>query len=372
MKHTDAITPRQFAVTAFVAVLSPLIRRFPRVLAETAGRSAWLSAPLTAPPAAAAILLLWLLWRRRSAPTGYGALLRDVLGEAAGRIVTGLYALWLIFYVGFLLRSGAGRFVSTVYPGAGPGVFIVVFALVCLPAALGRVQTLARTAMLCYPLLLAALAAAMALTLRDLDFSALLPVTRADLIPNGRAALQTVNVLAAAFYLAFAGGQLTRPLRLRDYAGRCALLLLLIGLMCACCIAMFGPELTAKLTYPFFMLVRDVAALGPLERAEPLVIALWVFPDFVFVSLLLHIASDALREALGYGGGAGKTLSDLSHGRWLTLPCAAGAAAVGLTVAPELQRFTLLSDQIVPLGNAVMVFALPLLVLLVGALRRKI
>lgn len=369
MGQRDCISRRQTVALAFVSLLSPLIRRFPRVLAATAGRTAWLSALFTALPAAALFALLCRIARHRG---GFSALLCDTLGPLPGRALTLLYALWMLFYAGFLLRSGAVRFVSTVYPGAGPWVFIAVSALACTLAALGSLRALARTAMILRPLLLAVPAAAVLLALRDLDPAALLPVTAADLLPNGCAALQTLNVLSVVFYLLFLGERVEGRLRVRDWALWGAVLLVLLGAMTACCIGLFGPELTAKLSFPFFMLVRDVNVLGSLERAEPVVIALWVFSDFVLTALLLQLAGNSLRFCFGWEAtDAAPRLRDLSHGRWLIPLCAGLATAVGLSVAPDAASFARFSETIVPLGNALMVFVLPLPALAVALVRKK-
>ena len=369
MTGKDSISGRQAVAAGFVAVLSPLIRRFPRVLAATAGRTAWLSAAFTALPAAAVIAAVYFLYRRQSAPTGFGTLLEKSLGRVVGRAVTLLYTLWILFYAGFLLRSGAGRFISTVYPGAAPWLFVVTMALLCGCAAMGRLAPIARAAMIFRPLLIAVFALAALLTLKDIDFGLLVPVTAADLLPNGCAALQTANVLSIALYLLFLGDRTEARLRLRELLPWLAALLFIIGAMTACCIGMFGPELTAKLTFPFFMLVRDVTLLGSLERIEPVVIALWVFSDFILLSLLLTIAGHNLRSCFGRGAGNGRPLSG---GRWLSLVCIAAAAAVGLTVAPDLRTFELLSETLVPLVNAVFVFALPIPAAVIGLIRRRI
>ena len=373
MKQKDSISPRQVVALAFVSVLSPLIRRFPRVLAATAGRTAWLAPLLAAAPLAAWLALGFLLFRRRSAPTGYGEILEDTLGKIPGRAVMLLYAIWLLFYAGFLLRSGAWRFISTVYPGAEPWIFIAVSALVCGIAALGSLRAVARAAMIFRPLLIAVFAAVLLLTVKDIDFTELLPVTAADLLPNGYAALETVNMISVAAYPVFLGNRVTGRLRGRDLAPWGAALLILIGAMTVGSIGMFGPELTAKLSYPFFMLARDVTVLGSLERVEPVVIALWVFSDFILVSLLLQIAGNNLRACFGYPVSKvnGKP-TDFSAGRWLLPVCVALAAAAGLAVAPDVESFALFSETVVPLLNALFVFALPIPVLIIGLIRGRI
>jgi len=355
----DRISRRQFVAMAFVGTLSPLIRRFPQILAAIAGRSAWLSAAFAVIPAAVILAAAHFLFRRH--PAGYREVLTDVLGAALGRTVIGLYALWFLFYAGFLLRSGAVRFLSTVYPGAAATPFILVAAALGTLAASGSLRAIARSAMLFRPLLAAVLIAAPLLSLRDLDFSLLVPVTSADLLPNGIAALETVNALSSAACLAFLGDRLEKPLRPRDYAPWAGLLLVLLGAVTAACIGVFGAGLTAKLRYPFFMLVRDISVLGSLERAEPVVIALWVFSDFVALSVLLRIAAENLRCSLG-----------LSKPRRILPLCAAAAAAVGFCVARDTAAFALFSDAVIPLANAAMVFAVPAVVLLVGIARKKV
>ena len=371
MAGQDRISPRQFVALAFLSALTPMIRRFPRVLSETAGRTAWLAAALSVLPAAAAIGFAALLCRGRTAPVSFSALLCDSLGRAPGRALTALYGLWMLFYAAFLLRAGALRFISTVYPDAAPWVFLAVGALLCGIAALGRLKTLARTAMVVRAGPVLVFAAAFALTAKDLDLPLLLPVTTADLLPDLAGAAQAVNALSAVAVLGFCGDRLERRLRLRDFAGWAAALLAMLACMTASCIGMFGPALTAQLSYPFFMLVRDVTVLGSLERTEPVVIALWVFSDYLFISLLLLLAGKALREALGFPADDGAMRrTDLSRGRWL-LPLGTALALAASLLPVSGRDFDLLSETVVPMLNAALVFALPLLALLIGALRRK-
>lgn len=374
MKQQDMISRRQFIAIAFVSILSPLIRRFPRVLAETAGRAAWLSAPLAAVPLAVALGLAWLLFRRFPPGTGCTELMEKILGAPLARVICAVYALWLLLYAGFLLRSGANRFVSTVYQGAAPGLFIVCAAVICAFAALGPFKALARSAMLLRPLMIAIFVLVVALTVKDSDYSLLLPVTADDALPVAGGALELANLLGVAGYFAFVGDRVEGgPFRARDFAWWLAALLLIIGLMTVGCLAMFGAELTAKMTYPFFMLARDVTILGAMERIEPIVIAMWVFSDFILISSLLWIATRNLRYAFGVPDNkAVAKLSDLRRGRWLVLPGALLASAAAFAVPGEVPAAAYLSEILVPAVSAVLIFGVPLLVFLVGLIRRKI
>ena len=359
MSDSDRISPRQFVAAAFLSALSPLIRRFPRTPAALAGRGAWFAVLLSAVPMLAAAAAAALLLRRQRG-RGLAEVFTALLGKLPGRALTGLYGLWFIFYAGFLLRSGAERFLTTVYSGAQPALFVLVMALLCAVGAAGRLRPLGRCAMLLRPLMLALLLGIALLTLKDIDLALLLPLPAGDLRAQSAAALETANVLSVVFFLGFLGGRLERPLRPRDWAPWLAALLGIIALMTVQCLGVFGAELTAALRYPYFMLVRDVSVLGALERLEPAVIALWVFPDFLLIALLLRLAAENFRFAFGAAG----------CGR-LPLLCAAAAAAAAMAIPGALADFRTLSERTVPLLCALFGFApLPPLLLL-AALRKE-
>ena len=374
MHHTDGVTPKQLSAAAFVAVLSPLVRRFPRVTAATAGRTAWLSVPMAVLPLALIGLVLWRVYRRRPLGTGFADILCLALGKWPGRLLTGLYGLWFLFYAGFLLRSGADRFITTVYPGAGPAVFVIVMVLLCLPAVCSRLCPITRAAMLFRPLMVLLFILVFALSLRDMDPALLLPLTGEDLLPNGIAALQTANSLSTAAFLVFFTDHLSRRYTRRD--GTVAWVLAMLGillLMTVSCLGVFGSALTARLSYPFFMLVRDFSALGTLERAEPVVLALWVLSDFVMLSLLLHAAGKTLRFCFGQRAPEPPDHAlDLRGGRWLLPVCAVAAGGLALALPADAMAFYRLSDVIVPLAHAIAAFALPLAVFCIGMVRRRL
>lgn len=355
---TDSISPRQMAALIFVSVLSPFIRRFPRVLAFTAGRSGWLAVIFAGAALGLVIALLHLLSRRLTGPVSLNRIFNRALGPALGGVLTAIYSLWLAFYAGVTLRFFAARFVSTVYTGSQSALFIVVMGLCCAAAGMGTFKAIARSAMVFRLVMTAVLAVIIVLSFSALDFRLLLPVTARDIEPNLLGSAETLNVLSIGVFFAFAGDKLDRGLRPRDYMLWLILGLVLIELACVCCIAMFGPEITASMSFPFFMLARDITILGSVERIEPLVIAVWVLSDFTLVSSFLHLA----------GAGAKKLLprSPLST-RSLTAAASVIAIAAALILGRSSESYDLLSKRIVPILNAAFVLALAPLALIAAA-----
>ena len=360
MKQTCQISPRQFSAAVFVSALAPLIRRFPRALAARAGRGAWCAVPLSLLPMLLLLAAAFLLFRKRPVGTGLADVFSEALGAAAGRALTGIYGVWFLFYAAFLLRLDADRFITTVYNGAAPALFVAVMAALCLPAAAGGLLPLGRAAMLLTPLMLSPVILIALLTAKDLDLSLLLPLRGMAPLSVGKAALELANCLSLAFCFGFFGDSLSRRISPRDVLPWLAALLGLVGLMTVGCLGVFGAELTAKMRFPYFMLARDLSVLGALERAEPVVIALWVFPDFLLISLLLALGAKCLCRALG------------APPRRIWAPvCTAAAAAAALALPGDLTAVRALSETLIPLCSAAFGFGpLPLLLLRFRARRR--
>ena len=217
MRRTDSISARQLAALGFVFILSSLIRNVPGRTASAAGVGAWASVL----PAAAVLGLLPVFYRwalRKSEGRSLGLVLLDCAGPVLGRAVLAALLGWFVFAAGFLLRSGADRFVSTIYPASRPGVFICVTLLLCVPAALGPVKAVARAAVLFRPLLIAVVLLAVLSVTADADLHDAVLVTQANLAPAMKAALPLIDTISAVAPLAFLEGKVDGP----RAAGGCA------------------------------------------------------------------------------------------------------------------------------------------------------
>ena len=353
----DRINRRQMLAAAFVALLSPVARRFPSSLVMVSGSASWLAPIVAALPL---LLMVAFMSRLLRGGRGLGEVFELSIGRVAGRLAVLLISLWLTFYSGFILRSAAYRFTSTVYPSAQAWLFVVVTALVCLPMVIGNFSAIARSATLFLPLLLAALAAVFAFALSDCDFRGIFSLRESDTVPVLQSGFTVLNTLSVVCYLGFAESRCDEAFRPRRWIVWAAVLLALTELICLCCLGVFGAELTFKLNYPLFMLVRDIGIFDSFARMEALVIALWMIADAVHISLLLWIASENFSRCL--------SLSRRVCGIALSL----AAAIAGLALPSGMLGVGLFSERIVPLGNALIIFALLPLVAFVGWLRRRI
>ena len=361
-ERTDRISRRQLSILLFVSALSPLIRQTPGMAVQSAGGAVWLSALLALVPLPLAGLLLGRLTRKRLPGEGLGGALLRVFGRFGGTAAVLLYTVWTVFYAGFVLRAGADRFVTAVYPGSRPWLFMAVMAALCVPACLGRLKTLGRCAEIALPLLTLVFLFVFLFCLPGLDAANLAPLSRETVRDAARGTLWLLSTMSVLLLLAFLSDR-TEPGPLAASFNRALLALgALAALLCVTVVGTFGASLTAEMHYPFFVMIRCIRVFRLLERVEALVVAQWVVTDFLLLGALLQSATGNL------------TLCFPKLGRQrgvVALSCLALACVAGALCAPTAFSLRELSRTLVPIASASAAGVL-VLAFVVGLMRKKI
>ena len=363
---------RQLLSLGTVISLSPMLRLFPAQAAALAGRAGWLTPLAALPP-----LLGWV-WAagRMEALRRPGEYLPDLLlrlGGRLGRAALALFTLWTALYAGFVLRTGADRLVGTIYPGASPLLFSQLMGFLALAGALSTPRTLARLGRMLLPLLLGVLLLLLGFALLTAEPDNLLPLGPADLPGTVRGALVPLDILSGAgTALLFLAGGVSDTASLRGALAKwTALMCALLTLLAAAVTGAFGAVLTARLARPFFVLVRTLVFFRTVERVEALVVMLWIFPDFLIVSLFLWAGQYSLRLLCGYRpDDKPRPRLELGEGRWLIWVLGAAVIVFALFLAPEPAALERWSSALVPAMNLAVVFVFFPLLYLAGRRRQ--
>lgn len=360
----EGISSHQRLTLGFAVMLSPMLRLLPSTVARQAGAAAWVSAALSIVPAAALTGLLWSLLGGFPHGRGLSHCITEIFGKFLGGLILCLWSLWLVFHSGFLLCSGADRFIATIYPTAKPLFFILVMALICAVAARGHIKPLARSGELFLPVLLFVIGLVLLFSIEDVEPTFLLPVTKGHIkgiVKGLPLAAEAVSVaLVTMAFLPFQQ-EARRPRGLVLWLMGATVLSLLL---CAVSVGSLGKTYTAALSYPFFVMARDLSVFSGAGRIEALVVGLWLLPDFALITAELVIASDNVRflfspkepeKAIPLWVGAAVLLS-------------LGAA---LLIAPRSQSLDLLSNTLVPAIHLGWAYGMVPLLWLTGRLRKK-
>lgn len=364
MKPMDKITTKQLFAVIFVGLLSPLIRLLPKRSAELAGTASWL-APLAAlvPLLLFGALILFLI-KKRSRDEGLADLFIRSTGKYVGGAICLIFALWLLFYSGFILRTSAERLLSTVYDNGNIVFFLVITILLALLPARGEVKSLARLAEVFTFVLIVTLAVVFLFSLPTVKLSNLLPVSINDTLPILYSAIPIVDVVSIWVYMTFLSGYVEK----QDYHAKKKLsvrwliyILFTIFLLMITTIGNFGADFLVQMQHPFFVMIKNITIFDIVERIESVVIAIWIATDFIFLSALLIIISEIL-----------KTVFKAKKRSPFTYPCAVISLVVSLFIAPNAFVLETISEVIVPIIHLALALVIIPLILLIGKIRKKI
>lgn len=355
------LTSWQLGLLLWAGMVSPLIRQVPGVMTDFAGGAAWLSAMLCVPAAGLLGLFTAGMLRSRAPGEGLGELLCRTAGPLPGRLTAGVFGVWAVFYAGFVLRAGADRFVSAMYPDSRDWPFMAVMGLLALMAGAGKLKTLARCAQIAAPVLWAVFVTVFVFCLPNVDLPELWPPAGPAPAGVGRAAVPMLWTLGVGVLPAFLAGETERG----SLAGAFALPLMTLAglgaLLCAATAGTFGPQLTGQMRYPFFVMLRGVRIFDLLERVEALIVVQWAAADFLLLGTLLHLGRRCLTLALrGPGAEPGRFTGSLCAGA--AFLCGRGCAASAFALRALGERF------MAPVTGA-LVFGLLPLVWALGRLR---
>lgn len=375
MNKLTQISRRQLFTLATLMLLVPSLRLFVTAATEYAGRAVWLTAPLAALPMLIYMHFISDFMACRREGENIQELFLRCLGQRLGKISLAITAAWLILYSGFILRSGADRLIITIYPNSSPGAFTIGLGLVCLIAALGNPRSIVRSAMLISPVVIGSLLLILLFSLSSIEPANLLPVTIDDAIPVAIGSLAAVDVLSFGVYaLCFIEGMCPiEPGRTRQGNLWLIVMVFLMSLLCLSVVGMFGAELTSRLSRPFFIMVRNLVFFRTVERVEALVVMLWLFPDFLLVSVFLYGAQHCLRRCFGLDAEyRGERLLDMSRGRWLIWPTILIAIGCSLVIGPDALSLDFWSAKLIPAINLLFAFVFIPSIYIVGKIRKTL
>ena len=341
----------------FVGLFSPVTRLLPSAASQSAGASAWLGPLLAFPAALLFLAFLAAVKKRCREGEGLAELTVRLAGPRLGGVFNAASAAWMTAYCGFILRSGAERVVSTVYPNAHAAPFLVISAAVCAVAACGELRWRVRSARIFFPVLALTMGAILIFSLPNVRPGRVWPPDLTNAKGTALAALQSFNVMTTSAYGAFAfGGVNSSRGDFRRASVWAAAAALVTALTLFSVVGVLGPELASHVQIPFFAMIRSVSSFRLIDRAEPLVAALWMITDYVFASMLLSSAVAALGP---------------NNKRIKTVCIAAAALAFSFLVSRDAFSFSRAARKAVPAVNLAYTAGLVPAVFLVGLTIKK-
>ncbi|MDR0905531.1 MAG: spore germination protein [Oscillospiraceae bacterium] len=362
--ENNKISVRQAMTMYMVASYSPITRLFPAVAARSADHAGWVAAIVSS----VSVLLLAKIFASFFKNGANGpANLSDVYDLAFGKVVSKailvFYAVWIALLFVVYIRYFAEQMLSTMFPSANIGFFVITMMAIVLVAARGRIEAFARFSELSF-IIFALILAILALCLIPVfDIKNLFPVTYFDIKPVLRGSVPMISILGYFSLFFFLGDHISDKENTWKRGSRAALYLGIVSTsITGICIATLSFRVLQRMPMPFFSTTKLITVMQPLDRMEAFLLCAWVISDFIIITAFAFILMNITKK-----------LFNAREARFFSTPIVFFGLVGGLYLVTSRFELEAFSNSFLCIGtNAVSGFVIPVAALIVGKLRGKI
>ncbi|HPD01133.1 MAG TPA: endospore germination permease [Acetivibrio sp.] len=357
----DKISIRQAMFLFLTVIASPAIRLVPVIAAQTAQEAAWL-----APIVAAVILFLnVLVWNRIYKKYKNDSLMHiysDIAGKFIGKLLSIIYFLWATLLVCVYVMYFAVRLVGSIYPDTNPSIFIIsILVLVVYLLRYGLV-TLARLNEIVFPMFAVTFLIIFIMLMPYLQVIFLGPVTYKSILPVINAGIGISGLSSYYTFLFVLGDKINNKESIKKIGIQTTIFILVNQiLLIVMTLGSFSYSVIKRSQLPLLLAVKQISLFNTLEKIESVIVAGWVFSDFVLICFFSIIALKILKSLFG--------LSDERHLAKIFMVLIFFLSLYLSSTIFELER---LSSYVLIPGDFILGFIVPVIMLAVGKIRKKI
>lgn len=270
------ISRSQAVYLVCMAILGTATLELPGSVIAVAGRDAWisvfLSSLVTLVPAG-----LWLWVASRFPGKDLFETARAASGRVVGFAICLLLTVWVFTLVTGAVSIGADLIILNFLPETPEPVVVASIVIPAAMAAHARLEVVARLNQVVFWTIVVLIVSYIPLSAQDGNLQRLQPVLSSSPQTLIKAVVVPIGILSESFILAavlpyLKTGRRAWPMLLVITAA----VAVMIALLTAWSVAVFGPYLPARFHHPVLKMSHIISLADILERLDALVIALWV------------------------------------------------------------------------------------------------
>lgn len=357
----EKVSTRQATILFLMAVYSPGIRLFPTITAKIGERAGWLAPILSVLPFICLVYIMQALFKCQK-NANLSDLIIEIFGNILGRVVILLYFIWFMVLLGLYVRYFAERFLTSLIPNTPMEFFTLTILAVSFYAVRGGLVSLIRATEFNFMSFTVIFVILFLLSLTNVEIINLLPVTHYDILPVAKSTYSILGIWAYYTFIFFFADKINDKEHIRRFGLQGAVFLVIMGVMLLIqTIGVYGYTIIQRISLSYFAVIKSISIFDTIERIESVTLAFWVIVDFVIIAFFMYIIMCIV-----------KSFFRLSGTKSMASPIAVFAFIFSAYIAQnrfELENF---SNHIGIELNIFFGFGIPLILLVVGKLRKKI
>lgn len=362
LQSKDKISLRQTLLMCIVLEFSPATRLIIEYTSKSAKQAAWVSGLLSIIPALLMTFIFKVFFSKKNyKESDITDIIKDIMGNIFGRVIISAYFLWLMFILTSYTRFFAERIVSTIMPNTSIHIFIISMIAVVAIVLSSGITVLARMNEIIIIICVFTVYILFLFGLPLIKIENITPVYFTDILPAFSGSIVFWSIYGYQIIFFFFGSHINDKEKILKFGIRKAIFLQFTNtLMIIFTVGTLSWNLAARIPRAYFGFVKLIAVFGVVQRLESILVIVLMLSDFVIISVITYAVLSII-----------KNFFNLSDYKPLIIPLSTLSYFLSLLIAGnefELEGFApyILSTSIF------MEYAVPILMIIVGKLRRKI
>jgi len=361
LSSREKISVRQVTILFLLFVYSISIRIFPTYAAKTAERAGWLTPVVAMLPFICLIYTNQALFKIKK-NVNLSDIIIKVFGKIIGTIILTVYLIWTLLLLGIVLRYFSERFLSSILPNTPMNFLSVTIMAAVFYTLRHGIVYIVRTAEFFFLIIVVVYISVFLFIIPNIEVINLFPVTHYDVWPLMKASVSILGVWSMFTLFFFFGDKINDKEHIKRFGMHCTLYLVIASLMLLIeTIGVYGYSVMERVSLPYIFAIKSISILETIERIESVALAFWVIADYLTISALVYVAISII-----------KSLFSVSEEKPFISSVSIFAFVFSNFVAHnrfELENFT---NNISLPGNIILGFIFPLVILIVGKVRKKV
>ncbi|MCX8075177.1 MAG: spore germination protein [Clostridia bacterium] len=355
------ISLRQAMLLFVVLFCAPAIRYIPIFTATQAKTAAWLC-PVTALILEMVYVIVLSKFLKKYQDKSYVDIIKDILGKFFGKVVCIMYFLWITLLVSYNVRMYGERIVATAMPNVSIIIIILAMLLIVTYVVREGIVPLSRMNEIFYIVLAIIFILCNILIIPNLDFNNLFPITYKDAFPIFKGGLGILAIFAYSVIIFLFNDRINSRDGFKSTSIKVLITLIIVSsLVIIVPLCVFGWSILTKMPIPYLSTMMEISLFDFIERIEAGIIVFWILTDFILISVFTYTALHMIKVGL-----------KVSNTTPFLIIYVLIIFFLSLCMAKSVLELTILSERILTQMNIVMGYALPILIFVIGKIRKKL
>ena len=342
-------------------VYSPSLRLYPAIAARFGRQAGWLTPLISVLPFLCLIYIMQSLFKKNR-EANLSDIIFKVFGRIVGSVLLFLYLLWTMVTLGIYVRYFAERFLAALLPDTPLTFFVVTILAATFYVLQKGIVYISRTAEFLFTIFTVIFVVLFLFIVKDIKVINLFPITYHDFLPLLKSTYSNLGLWGSFTPIFFLGDKINDKEHIRRFGLQSAIYLVIATIMILLqTIGVYGYSVIERASTPYVFVIKSISILQTIERIESVTVVSWIIVDFIAISFILYIIACIM-----------KSLFSLSDEKPLLSPIVIFAYTFVQYIAHsrfELEKF--LKTISVPL-SIIFGFVFPLIILIVGKIRKKV